>query len=193
MKRKKSLPMMLGICLIAASVGVFAVLQLGAFLGRRQCRQVVQQLDQILQEKVNGVPGSLSGGMPVLQLGGQDYAALLEVPDFGVRLPVADQWNSQKLSRGPARFYGSAYDGTLVIGGADGAGQLDFCDRIGHDTQVIITDMTGARFSYHVTRIDRATHAESAWLASEEFDLTIFCRDAYTMEYIAVRCNYSYK
>ena len=193
MKRKISLPLILGICLLIGSIVVFALLQLSAHLGRQQCSRVLLQLDEILQEKVPGVPGSLSGGMPVLQVEGLDYAALLEIPAFGVRLPVADGWNSQKLLFGPARFYGSAYEGTLVIGGADAAGQFDFCDRIGHDAVLTLTDMTGARLSYSVTRIDRTKHAESTWLASEEFDLTLFCRDAYTMEYIAVRCNYSYK
>lgn len=191
-KRKISLPLLLGVCLILGSLCVFAVFGIWQYTLEQTCRQAVLKLEEALHDVVPGVPG-MSGGMPVMQVEGVDYAALLEVPTFGIKLPVADEWDGQSLAGVPARFYGSAYDGTLVIGGSDTAYQFGFCDQIQHGSAVTVTDMTGSRFSYTVTRIDRAKHAESGWLADEDFDLTIFCRDTYTLEYIAVRCNYSYK
>lgn len=190
--RKISLPLLLGICLILGSLCVFALSAIRLHQGEQTCRQAVAKLEKALPDVVPGVPG-IPGNMPVMQVEGVDYAALLEVPAFGIKLPVADEWDAQSLAGVPARFYGSAYEGTLVIGGSDTAYQFGFCDRIQHGAAVTVTDMTGSRFSYTVTRIDRAKHAESDWLADKDFDLTIFCRDTYTLEYIAVRCNYSYK
>ena len=113
---------------------------------------------------------------------------MLEVPAFGLALPVADQWDSKNLHFPPGRFSGSAYDNTLVIGGADSQGQFSFCDKIDNGAVITVTDMTGVRFTYTVFRVDRAKHAESQWLVADDYDLTLFCRDAYSMEYIAVRC-----
>ena len=91
----------------------------------------------------------------------------------------------------PCRFWGSVYDSSLVIGGADQQGQFDFCDQIDIGNAVIITDMTGAAFSYTVACVERAARADADWLLSEDYDLTIFAKDAFSLEYLAVRCRLS--
>ena len=151
------------------------------------------EMNKLLPDRTSGVPGVYSDSvMPVLEINGADYVALLEIPAQGVVLPVSDQWNSMGLSNSPARFSGSAYDKSLVIGGVDHPRQFGFCDEIEHDAVLNITDMTGAQFSYIVSRIDRSKHAQTQWLQNEEYDLTLFCRSAYSMEYIAVRCILAY-
>ena len=150
-------------------------------------------MNKLLPDRTLGVPETYADpGMPNLEINGEDYVALLEIPSQGVRLPVADQWNSMELFHSPARFAGSVYDKTMVIGGADHSGQFGFCDEIEHGAVITITDMTGAQFSYTVARIDRANRAEARWLQNEAYDLTLFCRNVYSMEYIAVRCVLAY-
>ena len=117
---------------------------------------------------------------------------MLELPAIGLTLPVADAWDSGDLYAGPRRFFGSAYDRSLVIGGADQEGQFAFCSKVDIGAMLTVTDMTGAQFHYTVTRVDRAEHAETAWLTQPGHDLTLFCRAAYSMEYIAVRCKLTF-
>lgn len=195
MKRRKiSLPILLGICLILCSLCLVFFSRFRMYTGFRESQAVLLQIDALLPERTPGLPETYpDSGMPILEIDGADYAALLEIPSFGVTLPVADHWDSQKLARSPARFSGSAYDHTLVIGGADDPHQFAFCDQIEHGALVTLTDMTGAQFSYTVSRIDRAKHAEAQWLTDAEYDLTLFCRDTYSMEYIAVRCVWAYQ
>lgn len=189
MRRRIPLTALLGIDLILCGLCVMLVFQLQIHRGTRISRDLVTQLEACLPEKTPGIPDmDPNTGMPVLELDGTDYAALLDVPAFGIRLPVADEWEGRNLTCCPARFFGSAYDGTLVIGGGDYPGQFSFCPQIGHGASVTVTDMTGACFSYTVARIDQAQHAESQWLTEQNWDLTLFCRDSGTMEYIAVRC-----
>ena len=188
-KRKISLPLVLGGCLILCSLCLVLAGQLRAHVGAGKSREVVAQLESLLPERTAGVPGTYPyADMPVLELGGADYVALLEVPAFGVTLPVTDSWEGRSLSRAPARFWGSAYDNTLVVGGSDDARQFGFCTGIGHGATVRLTDMTGAQFNYTVCGIDRAKHAQSEWLMDEDCDLTLFCHDVLAMEYVAVRC-----
>ena len=192
-KHKFPLLVVLGICLILISVSLLLFFQTCLHLGAQHSRRIILQMNEILPEKTQGVPGVYpSSAMPVLEIDGVDYVAIVEVPSFGITLPVADQWDSDKLYRSPARFFGSTYDSTLIIGGADYPLQFGFCDEIEHDAVLNITDMTGAQFSYIVSRIDRSKHAQPQWLQNEEYDLTLFCRSAYSMEYIAVRCILAY-
>ena len=193
MKRRIPFLLILGTCLIVFSLCCVIVVQLRQYDGAKNCQEVAMEMNKLLPDRTPGVPGVYSDSvMPVLEINGADYVALLEIPAQGVVLPVADQWNSMGLSNSPARFSGSAYDKSLVIGGVDHPRQFGFCDEIKHDAVLSITDMTGAQFSYILSRIDRSKHAQTQWLQNEEYDLTLFCRSAYSMEYIAVRCILAY-
>lgn len=190
MKRKVPLLLILGIFLICASLCILAFFGIRAHLGAKNCQKILSQMELILPERTQGVPGTYpDSAMPALALDGVDYAAILEIPAYGITLPVADKWEPKKLYAAPSRFCGSAYDNTLVIGGADSSQQFSFCDKIDIGAMITVTDMTGVQFSYTVSRVDRAKQADAQWLSADDFDLTLFCRDTYSLEYIAVRCN----
>ena len=193
-KRKFPLFLVLGICLILVSISLVFVFQIRMHMGAQHCQAILWRMEQVLPERTAGVPGSyLTSAMPVLEIEDADYVAMLEVPSFDVALPIADQWDGNDLFSTPRRFYGSAYDNTLIIGGVDDPRQFGFCDKIEHGARIIVTDMTGAQFTYTVSRIDRAKHAEAQWLMDADYALTLFCHDVYSMEYIAVRCDLVYK
>lgn len=193
-KHKFPLLVVLGICLILISVFLLLFFQIRLHLGVQHSHRILSQMNEILPERTQGVLGTYpNSAMPVLEIDGVDYVATVEIPSFGITLPVADPWDSDKLYRSPARFFGSAYDGTLIVGGVDHSRQFGFCDKIQHGATIIVTDLTGAQFTYTVSRVDRAKHAETQWLKTTDYDLTLFCHDVYSMEYIAVRCLLSYR
>lgn len=192
-KRKFPIALVLGVSLVAISFLLIVGLQIRTHIGANESRKVVMRMNELLPERTVGVPGiSPNPNMPVLEINDVDYVALMEIPSLNLTLPVADAWNSQKLYSSPARFYGSCYDHSLVIGGVDNAHQFSFCDKIDNGTVIIVTDMTGTQFSYTVSRVDRSKSAESNWLINRDYDLTLFCRDTYSMEYVAVRCSFMY-
>ena len=194
MKKGKGLWLLVpGVCLILCSLLLMLLFQQRIRSGAEKSSQAAKQIEALLPQRSQGMAGSYADAvMPVLELGGKDYVALLEIPLYGLTLPVANQWDSSELSAGPGRFYGSAYDHSMVIGGGDYPGQFDFCDRIEYGTYITVTDMTGALFTYEVCDVDRSSHAETPWLLDGDGDLTLFCRDTYSMEYLAVRCKFIY-
>lgn len=192
-KRKASLPLILGIGLILCSLCILVVIRIRIQTGAQKSQAVMTQINACLPDRIYGTPGMNPGAdMAVLEINGVDYCGLLEIPALGITLPISDQWNSKDFYCAPSRFCGSVYDGTLVIGGGDYPKQFAFCDKIENGTAVTVTDMTGARFSYTVSRVDRAKHAQAQWLQEGAYDLVLFCRDAYSSEYIAVRCVFSH-
>ena len=178
----------LGVALILASLGLMGWMEFHNREVTATCAEVSEKLTQMLPGRNPGMVGS-GDPMPALQIGGRDYAALLEAPDYGLALPVADRWNGGNGV--PARFCGSVYDGSLVIGGSES--QLGFCNQIHLGAYITITDMTGATFSYRVCQVDRAQKAPSHWLTEGDWDLTIFFRGTYSTEYLAVRCQGAYR
>jgi len=192
--QKKKIPFLhlLGICLILSGACLLLFLQLRAYMAENFAKAVVSQLEALLPERSMGVPEIYAdSAMPVLDLDGKDFSGLLDVPAFGITLPVGSVWDTGKLGFYPCRFWGSVNDNSLVIGGTDQKGQFDFCDIIDLGTIVTVTDMTGAEFTYSVSRVDRAKHADADWLCSEDYDLTLFARANFSLEYIAVRCSLS--
>ena len=194
MKRAKKMPLAfrLGIVLILCSLALLLAYRFQVYTAKNQRVETVSRITSLLPPPSQGIPGLYSDPeMPAISLDGKDYLGLLEVPAYGVTLPVGSQWDTGKLIAFPCRFWGSAYDSTLVIGGSDEKGLLDFCSTIDLGAYVFVTDMTGARYTYTVSRVDRAKHAQTDWLLSDQWDLTLFAQSSLSMEYIALRCSLS--
>ena len=187
--KKRNIRIITGISLILMSICFVIVFQAVMKNSSAKSQKVAQKLSALLPERTPGlVDDYRDTAMPVVGIDGVDYVALLEIPAFGVKAPVEDAWEGKMLTTAVGRFWGSAYDRSLVIGGPDYPGMFDFCDDIETGTRITVTDMTGTQYTYTVSKIDRAKHAETQWLRSADCDLTLFCHDVYSMEYIAVRC-----
>ncbi len=192
-KAKFPITLVLGAALIAVGLSLLVVTQIRSHIGFQNAKAVVSQMNEILPDAGRGDSVLYTGGsMPALQIDGTDYVAKLEIAACDVNLPVADEWSKNKLFKAPARFSGSAYENSMVIGGADYPHQFAFCGKIENGTVVKLTDMTGAIFTYEVKRVDRSKKAQSKWLTDADCDMTLFCRDFYSGEYIAVRCDLTY-
>ena len=192
MKKKLNIPLLLGILLILLSLIFVGISMIRHQLDDQQSQRITAQIKDLLPPIT---PGSIEdrgdNTMPALQLQGQDYVALLEVPGRNICLPVAAGWDTNKLSAAPRHYFGSAYNNSLIIGGSDRSGQLDFCSSIDIGETVTVTDMTGARYTYLVKRIERFSSIDAEVLTKKAPGLTLFVKDSSTFDYIVLRCQLS--
>lgn len=189
MKGKMNLLQKIGVLLVAVSCLLAMGTELLASWNRRTAENLAQQIQASLPETTEGNPENYTDkDMPVLQLKREDFCGLLQVPSFGISLPIGNSWRSAAVSRYPSRFWGSAYDNSLIIGGSPEEAQFAFCGRLDLGDEIRVTDMTGARFSYEVAAIDRRSHADMDTLQEKESHLILFVRDDATLDYIIVRC-----
>ena len=192
MRKSRNIPLILGICLILAGALTLVGFQIQAKIAAREARAVYDQICALLPPRSPGITGLFSDpAMPVLELEETDFCGVLEIPAYGIRLPIGNQWRGNATRKYPCRFQGSVYDSSLVIGSSDQEGQLNFCDRIDIGETVRVTDLMGMEFTFSVIRVDRRSSADSSWLTESGTDLTIFVRDATSLEYLALRCNIS--
>lgn len=175
-----------GLLLLAMSLGALLLLQLADRKAAHSAQALLQQLDRLLPPSSPGVPETYRvPEMPALEVAGQNIVAILEIPAFGLRLPVLQSWEQGSAHGLPRRFSGSAYDGSLIIGGS--AALLACFAQIPNGTEVTVTDMRGAVFTYTVTRIGRSTSADPETLCGST--LTLFTRPKTSLEYILLRCD----
>lgn len=186
MTKAAKILLFLGFALLALSLGMLLLLHFGDTKAQEDAETLLQQLDILLPPPTPGVPDTYRVPvMPTLEVGGRDVVAIVEIPAFGLRLPVLGSWEAGSALGIPRRFSGSAYSGDLIIGGS--AAQFACFAQIPAGTQVTVTDMTGAVFSYTVSRIGRSTTADAATLSGS--NLTLFARQTHSLEYILLRCT----
>ena len=189
MARRSKLFIAVGCLLILGSLGLLVTSHFRAKQAREKTVEIVREMNEILPSPREGVMDTwLDMEMPALELDGEDFIALVDIPALGVTLPVAGSWDAGKVNSYPCRFWGTVYDGSFIVGGADQPGQFAGFDRIFDGSAVTVTDMTGAEFSYVVDRVERSKSAQAEVLMAGEADLTLFARDAYSLEYVILRC-----
>ena len=181
----------IGICLLVAAVGALGFWQWNISYAQKQSESYVNTLqtllpatrDVVLEERRDNT-------MSVLPVNGTDFVGILELPGYGIALPVGAQWGD--TSQYPCRFSGSIYDGTMQIGATTQKGQFDCYRQLSVGDTVTYTDMEANRYTLTITGLRNAQHADQAALQREEASLTLFIKNIYSFEYLIVFCDISY-
>lgn len=181
----------LGVAVVAVALAITAVTFVGQRCAVDKAAETVAALYAVMPEqKKAAADDRVNQEMPMLETDGVNYIGILEVPKFGCTLPIGGIWDSRRITRYPHRFTGSVYDATLVIGGSDQAGQLDFVTVITTGDVLFIVDTEGNRYSFQVEEVTTTKDVSRENLCAEEYDLTLFARNVYAFDYTVVRCCY---
>ena len=180
--------MITGIALLVAAAVLMGLWQWHIHTSAQQAQQYARRLHGLIPTPQSAVPEPRRDNtMAVIPLEGKDFVGLIELPRYGSTLPVCDDWG--RPSQYPCRLSGSAYDGTLQIGGTTQAGQYDFYREISVGDRLYFTDVEGNRFAYTVTELRYAAHADQEALQSCGAPLTLFLKNVYAMEYLLIFCD----
>ncbi len=182
--------LMVGIALVVISLGTLLISQISQTLASRNARELVVQIRQLLPQTSTGVLEDRANPvMPSMEVEGENFCGIIEIPAYNADLPICDIWSSGKVTKYPCRYTGSIYDGSLVIGGSDNSGQFDFMKEITGGDKIYVTDMTGARFTYTVSDVFRTSDVSTANLTSQEGDLVLYAKNSFSLDYTLVICT----
>ena len=87
--------------------------------------------------------------MPVTLVDGFQYIGILEIPSLGIRLPVMDTWDYDRLRISPCLYSGSYYTDDMVICGHNY--QRHFSPIKGVDIDADVYFITADKVIYHYT------------------------------------------
>lgn len=127
--------------------------------------------------------------MPTLELDGQHYLGLLELPTLGLELPVLADCSDTLLEYGPCRYAGSAYSGGLVVAGHNYRAVFGPLKQLEPGAPVQFTDTDGHVFHYTVAALEELPGTAVEKMQSGDCPLTLFTCTYGGQNRLTVRCS----
>ncbi len=171
-------------CALLLTAAVLLIVQLAAEHRVRERIPVIsKELSTLLADRTVGFSGIQSDmRMPSTELENERVCGLLEYGNTA--LPVFAEFDRKNGAKRPAVYSGSAYDGSLVLGG--NAESFGFLQTLAGGETVTFIDMLGRSFVYQVESIRHAGNLSDG-LAAGSADLTLFV--VMDRAYLIARCQ----
>lgn len=177
-----------GALLTAISLILLAFHMFDLYGGARRNREYAEMLQGMMPKAQPAITDKNSDMiMPYVNIDGNDFLGIIEIPSHGACLPVASA--STSADRFVRRYDGNVYNGSMIIESTNRAGQFDFVKNISVNDALYVTDMLGNRFSYSVADIKHVKNIDADALRAYGADLVVFVKNIYDFEYIVIYCN----
>ncbi len=92
--------------------------------------------------------------MPTVELDGQRYLGVLEIPALELSLPVMADWDYDRLRRAPCRQFGSLAESNLVIAGHNYKNHFARLRSLKPGDAVTFIDMNGVTHAFSVAAVE---------------------------------------
>lgn len=195
---KNNLLICAGLLLIAAALSLIIQDQMNGERAARASEQALQKLEahppsafQEPQTKEAPIPASIPDpdiGMPTLEVNGEFYIGILEIPALERKFPIISKWSDAGLDAAPCRYTGSAYLNDLIIAGHNYKKCFGSLSRLAIGDNVIFTDVEGNRFDYLVSSIEQLPGAAVDEMTAGDWDLTLFTCTISGKARLTIRC-----
>ena len=151
---------------------------------------VIRQIDNNGEDYVTQTAGNFSiDKMPVKNVQGTDFAAVLSIPSLSLELPVRNEWSYPGLRRSPCRYAGSAYTRNLVICGHNYTAHFGNLKKLSEGDDVTVTAMNGDEFRYRVRTVSELSPSSVSEMTESAYDLTLFTCTIGGRMRVTVRCE----
>ena len=120
------------------------------------------------------LPDPAGREMPTLEIDGQAYIGYLELPTLGLSLPVMSEWSYPKLRIAPCRYWGSAYDDSLVILAHNYDRHFGRLQELANGDVVQFIDADGVIYQYAVEKQEILEKPDVEKMVDSGYDLTLF-------------------
>lgn len=112
--------------------------------------------------------------LPVVLLDGYGYVGVLDLPVLGLRLPVFDQWDYERLKIAPCRQFGDVETDDLVIAAHNYISHFARLGEMKLGDAVSFTDMDGNQVDYQVTDIQVLEPTQVDAVQNSGHDLVLY-------------------
>lgn len=192
--------MVLGLLLIAAALCLFVYNHREAELAAQTAEQALQEISgtsyALEQPKESDthpiIPYYISEPTietPTIEVDGNFYIGVLEIPDQELSLPIISEWNDTRLKQAPCRFQGSVYLNNLIIAGHNYKKHFGGLKNLQIGDVVIFTDVDKQCFSYTVSAVEELDGTDVDAMESGDWDLTLFTCTIGGQKRVTIRCE----
>mgnify|MGYP005805684489 FL=1 len=185
-----------GLLLIVAALSLIGYNLLDNYRAEQAAKHVLTALQEQMADE--GVEGNLELSdyilkpdmeMPEVEIDGNYYIGILDMPSLGLSLPIISEWSYPNLRISPCRYSGSAYTGNFTIAGHNyTTAHFGPIRNLAAGDQIIFTDVEGRRFLYEVQVVEILEPTAVEDMLNDEWDLTLFTCTPGGQARTTVRC-----
>lgn len=188
MKNKGALWILTGSLLILLSfLLIFYNLTESTRAGER-AMAVTQKLAEELPETTEAPVEMPGREMPEIEIDGNGYIGVLEIPALSRTLPVMSSWSYPKLKIAPCRYQGSVYEKNLIVMAHNYASHFGSLKKLSLGEILTFTDVDGNVFRYEVMELELLDPFMTEELEAGDWDLTLFTCTPGGQSRVTVRC-----
>ena len=190
-KRAALLCMAAGLVLIAAALALL-------LYNRWDANRAYEASEEVAAQLVEEIPvGGEQDWDPyrepdTIEVDGNGYIGILEIPSVNLVLPVMDRWDYARLKIAPCRYTGSYLTNDMVIAGHNYLRHFSPLKRLQPGSDVYFTSVSGRVFHYQVTCLETLRPTQIEYMTTGEWDLTLFTCNPGGRTRMAVRCDIAY-
>ena len=141
-----------------------------------------QQVMEDMQQALFGAPpltaapspAPFAREMPEIMIDGQAYIGYLELPTIDLKLPVMSEWSYPKLKTAPCRYWGNAYDDSMVILAHNYGRHFGKISTLEIGDPVQFIDAEGNILRYEVAGHEVLESTDVRKMITDQWDLTLF-------------------
>ena len=192
---------LLGLLLLLGAGGLTAYNIWDGIRAERASQHIIQEMDigQALVEALDREPDD-DPEMPVIEVEGNYYIGILEIPSLQLTLPVMDRWDYTRLKISPCVYSGSYKTDDLVICAHNYARHFSPVKWIDMGADVYLITVDCRVYHYQVTNRETLkpdlvenmienTNNTKDGTVTNEWDLTLFTCNTGGQTRCAVRCT----
>lgn len=127
--------------------------------------------------------------MPTKEIDGVRYIGTLEIPAFGLKLPIISEWSDSNAKIAPCRYAGSAYSKDIIIAGHNYRTHFAKIENLVGGDLIIFTDVEGNRFEYQVVEMEVLDGTAVEEMKSGDWDMTLFTCTYSGRTRMTIRCS----
>lgn len=112
--------------------------------------------------------------LPTMEIDGDEYIGIIELPTLDRSLPVMKDWSYPKLRRAPCRYWGSAEKGNFVIFAHNYSRHFGSIKDLAIGDPVQFVSADGRVYRYSVEKIETLEKGDVDKMLNSGYDLTLF-------------------
>lgn len=182
----------IGLLLIAIALILVLYNIWDADRAKKASDHIVEELEKkITDAQEEFFENDVNQEMPIVEIDGQAYIGIIEIPSLNLSLPVMEEWDYERLKISPCRYSGSYFTDDLVICGHNYAKHFSPIKWIDIGSDVYFTTVDRQVYHYQVSNretVQPTAIEEMIDHTKEGWDMTLFTCNTGGQTRCAVRC-----
>ena len=155
----------------------------------KKSQEALEKIQESLKDINKNEQSEDSSKEKILNIDGNDYIGIIEIPVLNLELPVMSEVDDDNLKISPCRYSGTIETNDLVICAHSYKKLFRYIKNLNQGDIVILTDMNGKEHLYQVELTEILAPTDIKEMIESDFDLTLYTCTNDNLNRITIRLN----